>query len=41
MCFRLVAIVTGVMTILLVKLHHPFRITLLVALIGTFRGWWV
>jgi hypothetical protein len=35
-----VAIVTGVMTIL-VALHHPFRITLLVALIGTFRGWWV
>jgi hypothetical protein len=36
-----VAIVTGVMTILLVALHHPFRITLLVTVIGTFRGWWV
>ncbi len=36
-----VAIVTGVMTILLVALHHPFRITRLVSLIGTFMGWWV
>jgi hypothetical protein len=36
-----IAIVTGVTTILLVALDHRFRITLLVTLIGTFRGWWV
>jgi hypothetical protein len=36
-----VAIVTGVMTILLLALHHAFRITLFVTLIWAFRGWWV
>jgi hypothetical protein len=36
-----VAIVTGVMTILLVALRNPFRITLAVTILGTVAGRWV